>query len=248
MTAHPPGARPAWRVLLWPGLATAAALAILLSLGAWQVQRLAWKTAWIEQLRAGELAPPEALPARIDDPASLAFRRFSVSGSFAHDKAVVVGIAEQNRRIGAYLATPLLRPGAAPLWVVRGWVPYPPLPPVPEPAGEVTVTGFLMLPERRGWFTPDDRPAERRFWAVQPAVMAEAVGLAPPAPFALAALGAGSEPPVPQRRPPMPRNDHLGYAITWFGLAAALAVFFVFWARSLLAQARGADTGGTEDR
>jgi surfeit locus 1 family protein len=26
------------------------------------------------------------------------------------------------------------------------------------------------------------------------------------------------------------RNDHLGYALTWFGLAAVLAVIFVLWA------------------
>lgn len=229
---------PAWRVLLWPGVATAIGLVILVSLGTWQVQRLAWKNAWIAQLRAGEAVPPEALPLRLDQPGPLAFRRFSATGSFAHDKAVVVGITERNRQIGAFLATPLLRPGADPLWVVRGWVPYPPFPTVPEPAGEVTVTGFLMLPERRGWFTPDDKPAERRFWAMQPALMAEAVGLPPPANAALAALGTAAEAPFPQRRPPTPRNDHLGYAITWFGLAAALAVFFVFWARSLLAGAR----------
>jgi surfeit locus 1 family protein len=228
-------------VLLWPGLGTAVVLAVLVLLGTWQVQRLAWKNAWIAQLRAAEAAPPEPLPARIADPAALAFRRFTATGSFAHDKAVIVGIAERNRQIGAFLATPLLRADSEPLWVVRGWVPYPPVPAVPEPAGEVSVTGFLMLPERRGWFTPDDKPAERRFWAVQPGVMAEAVGLTPPAPFALAALGTGADLPLPQRRPPQPRNDHLGYAITWFGLAAALAGFFVFWARSLLVAARKED-------
>jgi surfeit locus 1 family protein len=227
-----------WRVLLWPGVATAVALVVLLSLGTWQVQRLAWKNAWIEQLRAGEAAPPEALPLRIADPAALAFRRFTATGTFAHDKAVILGIAERNRQIGAFLATPLLRPGADPLWIVRGWVPFPPTPTVPEPAGEVSVTGFLMLPERRGWFTPDDRPAERRFWAMQPALMADAVGLAPPSPFALALVGPAGEPPVPQRRPPQPRNDHLGYAITWYGLAAALVGFFGFWARSLVVGAR----------
>lgn len=234
-------APPAWRVLLWPAAATAAALAVLLALGTWQVQRLAWKTAWIDQLRAAEAAPPEPLPLRVEDPAALAFRRFSATGTLAHERSVVVGIAERNRQIGAYLATPLIRRGAEPLWVVRGWVPYPPFPALPAAEGEVTVTGYLMLPERRGWFTPDDRPAERRFWAMQPGPMAEAVGLAGPAPFALALTGEAREPPIPQRRPPTPVNNHLGYAITWFGLAAALAVFFLFWARSLLQRARTAE-------
>ena len=233
-----PAPVPAWRVLFWPGLATAITLAVLLSLGTWQAERLAWKNAWIAQLRTAEALPAEALPASIDDPAGLVFRRFTATGRLDHARSVVVGIAERDRKIGAFLASPMLREGAAPLWIVRGWVPYPPFPEIADTEGEVTVTGFLMLPERRGWFTPDDRPAERRFWAMQPGLMAEAVGLPEPAPFAIAALGTAAEPPIPQRRPPQPRNDHLGYAITWYGIAAALAVFFVFWARSLLAAAR----------
>ena len=235
MTESPP----AWRVLFWPAVATALALAILLALGTWQVQRLAWKTAWIAQLRAAEALPPEPLPERIEDPAPLAFRRFSATGTLAHDRSVVVGIAERNRQIGAFLATPLMRRGADPVWVVRGWVPYPPFPSLAAPEGEVTVVGYLMLPERRGWFSPEDKPAERRFWAMQPGPMAEAVGLGPVPPYALALLGEAREPPIPQRRPPTPVNNHLGYAITWFGLAAVLVGFFVFWARSLLARARG---------
>jgi surfeit locus 1 family protein len=238
MTVQPP-----WRVLFWPAVATTLALAVLIALGTWQVQRLAWKNAWIAQLRAAEALPPEPLPLRLEDPAALAFRRFTATGTLAHDRSVVVGIAERDRRIGAFLATPLLRRGAEPLWVVRGWVPYPPVPEVPAEEGEVIVSGYLMLPERRGWFTPKDKPAERRFWALEPASMAAAVGLDPPAPFALALLGEAREPPIPQRRPPTPVNNHLGYAITWFGLAAALAAFFPFWARTLLERARGASRG-----
>ena len=30
----------------------------------------------------------------------------------------------------------------------------------------------------------------------------------------------------------MLRNEHLQYALTWFGLAAVLAVMFAFWLRS----------------
>jgi surfeit locus 1 family protein len=95
-----------------------------------------------------------------------------------------------------------------------------------------------MLPERRGWFTPEDKPEERRFWAFQPDRMAEAAGLPRTTNFAIAAIGPGEEPPIPQRRPPMPRNDHLGYAITWYGLAFALVAFWIVWARRLLRDER----------
>ncbi|TQF78728.1 SURF1 family protein [Elioraea sp. Yellowstone] len=232
--------RPAWRVLLWPTIGAGVLLAVLLALGIWQVQRLAWKNAWIDQLRAAEVLPPEPLPAELDDPAPLAFRRFAVSGRFQHDRSVLLGVHERARRLGVFLVTPLERTAGDPVWIVRGWVPYEAPRAVPNPEGEVTVTGFLMLPERRGWFTPEDKPAERRFWAFQPDRMAKAVGLPRSTPFAIAAIGPGEEPPIPQRRPPMPRNDHLGYAITWFGLAAALVAFWIAWARRLLRDARSA--------
>lgn len=230
--------RPAWRVLLWPTLGAAVLLAILLALGTWQVQRLAWKNAWIAQLRAAEALPPEPLPAVLDDPAPLAFRRFAVTGTFRHDLSFVLGVHERARRLGTFLVTPLIREQGDPVWVVRGWVPYEAPRAVPNPEGTVTVTGFLMLPERRGWFTPDDKPDERRFWAFQPERMAEAAGLPRTTRFAIAAIGPGEEPPIPQRRPPMPRNDHLGYAITWYGLAFALVAFWIVWARRLLRDER----------
>jgi surfeit locus 1 family protein len=233
-------ARPAWRVLLWPTIASAVLLALLLALGTWQVQRLAWKNAWIEQLRAAEAMPPEPLPAVLDDPAPLAFRRFAVTGTFLHDRSLVLSVHERARRLGVFLVTPLARDQGDPVWVVRGWVPYEAPRAVPSPEGEVTVVGYLMLPERRGWFTPEDLPAERRFWAFQPEPMAEAAGLPRTTPFAIAATGPGEEPPIPQRRPPMPRNNHLGYAITWFGLAFALVAFWIAWARRLLRDERSA--------
>lgn len=230
--------RPAWRVLLWPTVGAGVLLAILLALGTWQAQRLAWKNAWIAQLHAAEATPPEPLPAVLDEPAPLAFRRFAVTGTYRHDLSIVLGVHERARRLGAFLVTPLERAAGEPVWVVRGWVPYEAPRAVPNPEGEVTVTGFLMLPERRGWFTPEDQPGERRFWAFQPGPMAAAVGLPRTTNFAIAAIGPGEQPPIPQRRPPMPRNNHLGYAITWFGLAAALIAFWIAWARRLLRDER----------
>ena len=54
----------------------------------------------------------------------------------------------------------------------------------------------------------------------------------------LVALAAGSEPgsirdhwPDPARHLPRPPNNHLSYAITWYGLAVALLAIFIVWAR-----------------
>ena len=40
--------------------------------------------------------------------------------------------------------------------------------------------------------------------------------------------------PVPAQQLPRPPNNHLSYAITWYGLAVALVVIFGVWIRKAL--------------
>ena len=64
-----------------PGLAatlfTLAAVAIMVGLGTWQVERLAWKNALIERIESGMRAAPAPLPAGMENPADWDFRRVS---------------------------------------------------------------------------------------------------------------------------------------------------------------------------
>ena len=99
-------------------------------------------------------------------------------------------------------------------------------------AGEtVTVTGPLREPEGRNPFTPSDEPMKRLFFARDPAAIAAALGLADAAPFTVdaEASGPGGVPQGGETRVTFP-NRHLEYALTWFGLAGTLAVFFVVFA------------------
>ena len=56
------------------------------------------------------------------------------------------------------------------------------------------------------------------------------------APFTLIAMGPAPREgfPDPAKHLPQPPNNHLSYAITWYGLAVALVVIFVLWARKVL--------------
>jgi surfeit locus 1 family protein len=105
-----------------------------------------------------------------------------------------------------------------------------------SPAGEVTVTGIVRAPEQRGWFVPENRP-ERNEWFVRDvAQMAEARGLDRVAPFwidADPAPNAAGWPRPGQTNLAIP-NNHLGYALTWFGLALTLVAVFGAWGRQRL--------------
>lgn len=236
--ASPPAARLAlrrspWRRLLWPGLTTLAMVALTLGLGAWQVQRLAWKTALLAEIDRGEAAPAIPLPA---DPRP--FTKVRVSGILRQDLPALYGIEVRATLsgpvLGAFLLNPLERPGADPVIVDRGWVPADaPRDTAPVPA---TVEGYIRAPEHPARFAAADDPAARRFYTLDPATIGAALELHQVAPFTLVALGAVPPGTVPEPAQALPRppNNHLVYAVTWFGMAGVLLAMFGAYARSVL--------------
>lgn len=226
-----------WRRLLVPALVALPVLAVLLGLGTWQVQRLAWKTDLLARIAAAEAGPapplaPDARPQRYD--------RVVATGRFDHGREALLGLEVRGTTLGAHLLTPLLRDGGAPpLLVDRGWVPLERQGAgIGRPQGEVAVTGYVRPGEERGSMAATDDAAGRRFYTFDPAAIGRALGLEAVAPFGLVALAPpGSSPgtlPAAARSLPRPNNPHLGYAITWYGLAAALVGVFAVFARRRL--------------
>jgi cytochrome oxidase assembly protein ShyY1 len=89
----------------------------------------------------------------------------------------------------------------------------------------------LRWPESRGAFSPKDDP-DRNIWFVRdPVAIAAAKSWGEVAPFFVEL-----ESPQPSGGLPRPgalkvnlRNEHLQYAITWYGLALVVVVMFGFW-------------------
>jgi surfeit locus 1 family protein len=134
--------------------------------------------------------------------------------------------------IGAQLLLPLERAGAPTVLVDRGWVAEHAKPATPP--GIISIEGFVREAEVPSWFSAPDDPAGRRFFTLNPAVIGRALGLESVAPFTLVVLQKGEKPPpdgpIPAEHLPRPPNDHLSYAITWFGLALVLAIVFGVYA------------------
>jgi surfeit locus 1 family protein len=213
--------------------AAAPVLALLIYLGNWQVQRLTWKNEILDRIAASEAAvTPEALFTDTPEP----FMRVSVTGRFDHVREVTLGVEPRNGVLGTQLVTPLIRDALPTVLVVRGWVPVERAGArIARPAGEVTIEGWVRPGDKPGFFSAEDDPTARRFYTFDPAAIAAATGLRRVEPFGVVALGRPEQPvlPDPARNLPRPVNNHLGYAITWYGLAAALAyVLYAYW-RSL---------------
>jgi surfeit locus 1 family protein len=109
-----------------------------------------------------------------------------------------------------------------------------------QPPGAVDIVGVLRWPEASGLFTPAGDPARNLWFARDPAEIARGKNWGAVAPFYVE-----QEAPVPPGGLPQPGaltvqlpNDHLQYAITWYGLAAVLLGVFGFWLRGRLRDER----------
>lgn len=249
--------RRSWLGLLVPALL---ALAVLVGLGTWQLQRKAWKEGLIALLTARLDAPPIALPAPATWPgldSAGEYRRVTFRATFDNaDEALVYAAAAGFRPDvhgpGYWVFTPARLADGSRLIVNRGFVPEGRQDPKTRPQGEVSgpidIVGTMRWPDPRHWFTPKDNPAQNLWFSRDPVAIAAAKGLASVAPFYVE-----QESPVPPGGLPQPGrlvvqlpNNHLQYAVTWFGLAGVLVVVFVSWA--FTSRTRGTGGEGPPDR
>lgn len=244
----------AWRDLVAPGIASLIALAILLVLGIWQIERKTWKEELIARIVRQTRAEPVAPPAPDAwDPARDEFRHVRVSGRFANDReALVHGLAAgetPGRALqGYYVITPLLRTDGGTVLINRGFVPTELKAQADRRDGLIegptTVTGILRASEPRAMFVPEADPARGEWFNRDVAGIAAARGITDTAPYLIevdAVPGQTTWPRGGQLKVDLP-NNHLQYAFTWFALAACLiGVFGVFAYRRL----HDSDAAGT---
>jgi surfeit locus 1 family protein len=223
---------------------TAAMLIVLLGLGGWQVKRLFWKEALLAQVDHAESAAPVPLS---ETPAP--FTKVSIIGTFLPDEAALYGAIVRNipsgPTMGARMIVPLREANGDVILVDLGWVPLSRSGPMDQPDGVVTVAGYVRFGDSVHWFSAKDDPAARHFYTLDPKAIGDAVGQPTVRDFVLVALAPGGPVadddsdadavvthwPDPARHLPRPPNNHLSYAITWYGLAVALLAIFVVWAR-----------------
>ena len=221
-----------------------AALAVLVGLGLWQLQRLHWKQGLLAQIEARTKGPPITL----EDAVALAregrdpnYYRVRVDGRFHHAKERYL-YAVSDGRVGWHIITPLETEDGDMVLVDRGFVPDDLKDPSSRALGQVdklvTVTGIVRSPEIQGPFIPDNEPeANRWFWRDLAGMARSALpaGAIQVAPFFLDADKSevpGGWPEGGQTRLET-TNNHLQYAITWFLLGACLLIVYGLYARSL---------------
>ena len=204
------------------------AVSLLVGLGVWQLQRLQWKTALIERVEVGLVAPPSAAPgpdlwtAVTFDTAE--YRRVEVKGQYLPSDDTLVK-AVTSRGSGFWVMSPFETDDGWRLFVNRGFVPDDRTADSdrPKPEVEQTVTGLLRLTQPGGAFLRDNDPTGNRWFSRDTVAMADALGLGQVAPYFIDADASSDGLPIGGLTVVSFPNKHFGYALTWFGLAAVFA-------------------------
>ena len=213
------------------------ALALLVSLGVWQVQRLHWKRALIEDIAVAADAPARPLALMleaVERGEAVDYARVVIDCP-GIDQAPYLRLFALEGRATGFRAISVCAVEGAPypaILVDRGFV-------ADADAARLTtggakprhraVVGLLRAPEPGNRFTPGNRPAENAWYRRDADAMSRALDAGPVAPVFLMLESPPPEGfgPRPAALPQQLSNNHLGYAITWFGLAAALAGVYV---------------------
>jgi surfeit locus 1 family protein len=221
-----------WPVVVVAGLG----ILILLGLGIWQLQRLSWKTALIASIEAKASAEPVSLVEALKrERAGEDVEFLKVSDMAQFNYAATLYMLDTHEGAPAWrLITPYISADQTAVLVDRGVVPEelrdPTKRPGSDPPGPLAITGQISKhPERRGWFTPDNDPVKNVWFWWDEVPMLVAAGIQTNQPFVPFILHLSPQAgqtgwPRPQSLNANLRNNHLGYALTWFGLALVLAI------------------------
>ncbi len=212
--------------------ATLLALAVLIGLGTWQVQRRIEKHALLDQIASRASAAPAPVEMLFATGKYAAYRHATAQGAFDHAAEVYVYAPRADPpRPGFKVITPFHLASGGTILIDRGWVPSDLKDPVRRKKGQVTdeveIAGTLQPSSRPNTFTPPPESAKRTFYARDTAAIAKALGISLASPLVLEASTAenGGPEPLPSQLD-IPDN-HLQYALTWFGLAAVLVIVYL---------------------
>lgn len=199
--------------------------AAFMALGTWQVYRLSWKLDLIarvdQRVHAAAVAAPAGATA--DDE----YRKVTVSGTFLNEGETPVQ-AVTALGAGFWIMTPLRRADGSTILVNRGFVPGDRREPSrhSQPTGTVSIIGLIRLTEPKGGFLRSNDPAEGRWFSRDVAAIAAARHIENAASYFIDADATPNSGGYPVGGLTVIRfsNNHLVYALTWYGMAAMTIV------------------------
>lgn len=217
-------------------LLTLLLLVLLTSLGFWQLDRAAQKRDLLSQYQGQEGEAPIQIRADLVAVDELEYRPATVAGRFDAEHQFLLDNRTHQGVAGYEVLTPVrIESSGHGILVNRGWVPRgatrADLPALPLPPGPVRLEGVLKRPART--ITLGEGEDREPGWPkvlqrIRLDLQAEQLGY-PLVPMVLL-LGPAELPGFVREWEPVKGfgpEQNMGYAVQWFGLAAALLVIYI---------------------
>lgn len=221
-----------FRPAVVPTLIAVPSFFILLALGNWQLERREWKLDLIEKIEtrlSQEAAPLSEVLLESNRPEDLNYWPVQAKGRFVPEIAIHKYTLHSEKGPGIRLLIPFDVSGIGTILVDRGFLPMM----LKDEKGaraleqpeDMKLSGIIRTPSAPGSFTPANDVAGNLWYYIDIDQIRAEFGLTELQPLivemAAEEMGAGTY-PMPGFTGLSIRNQHLGYAITWFGLALGL--------------------------
>ena len=222
-----------------PTIITLVALTILLSLGFWQLQRMSFKNAVIEDLHQRTIQAPMALPEAGFKVEDYIYRKVILSGRFDYSHEIFVYARDKtyNGQDGFMLFTPFITNDNRTIIVNRGWIPTKRKPQglrlqsiLP---GDLTLTGVIMKSEQKYRFTPENDLKQNVWFYADIDQMRELIDSSVESFYVMQITEKQdlNSTPIVNTLDFNIFNNHLSYAMTWFSFALILICIFLLYHR-----------------
>jgi surfeit locus 1 family protein len=217
-------------------LATLVGICIAVSLGRWQLSRAAEKEALQASMdgQSSKRLVDTALLVSASDPLRLIHQHAALRGQWLAEQTVYLDNRQMQAKVGFFVLTPLQLEGSTQVVLVqRGWVQRnfearEKVPAIQTPAGTISVEGRIAPPPSKLFeLGKPEASAIRQNLDLE---QFRAQTHLPLLPVMLTQTGAASEGLL--REWPAVNlgvEKHYGYALQWFGIAAAMALIYLWY-------------------
>lgn len=190
--------------------------------------RLEWKSGLIQAYEQQSNGEAVSL-AGISSPSE--YQKITSMGRFEYDKSIHLSVRLLEGRVGVHVLTPFKTHEGKVFLVNRGWAPSTFSDNAPLKTQEVTIKGIVVLPKKAGRFTPVNVPASSQWYHINLEEIGRFLDQKLNETFFIELsekIDSGKY-PIPVAKGKVFKNNHLGYALTWYSLALCVLIYtFIF--------------------
>lgn len=229
-----------FRPMLWPSIFSIITFIILCCFGTWQIKRLYWKEALIQRYITESQSKPISNLSEVSNSELNEFKAVEISGKFLHNNEIYITGKTYEGNAGFHVVTPFKMENNKIVLINRGWVSEgyknPNKRKFSLTKGLVKLKGIIRYPQNKGYFVPENDGKNGFWFTIKPNQIFDFINITSNPiidKYYIDALRIGEKLtlPIGVDGKPKFRNQHLSYAITWYGLA--LSLLFVYFSYHL---------------